>query len=77
MWAVAGILAIAIVIIFIEVPRLLQRKMHKELWVFFTLLAAGTGLSIALELHWNIPSPLYLMIAIYKPISNLIYGLLK
>ena len=77
MWVIAGILAIAIVIAFIEVPRLLQRKLHKEVWVFFTLLAAGTGLSIALQLHLNIPSPLYLMIAIYKPISNLIYGLLK
>ncbi|WP_282942932.1 hypothetical protein [Paenibacillus sp. RC67] len=74
MWVIAGIVAIAAVIALIEVPRLLKSKWHKELWVFLILLAAGTGLNIGLKLHWNIPSPLYLMIDIYKPISRLFYG---
>ena len=74
MWVISGIVLIAGMMIYIEVPRLLKSKWHKELWVFFILLTVGTVFNIGLKLHWNIPSPLYLMVAIYKPISRLIYG---
>lgn len=77
MWVITGILAVAVIVILIEVPSLLKRKLRKELWVFSILLILGTGLSIAQGLHWNIPNPLDLMIVIYKPISNIIFGFLK
>ncbi|BFH63302.1 hypothetical protein [Paenibacillus azoreducens] len=77
MWVITGILAAAAVIMMIEIPSLIKRKLRKELWVFTILLIIGTGLSIAQGLHWPIPSPLDLVIAVYKPISNIIYGHLK
>lgn len=77
MWVITGILAAAAVIMLIEMPALIKKKLRKELWVFTILLIIGTGLSIAQGLNWPIPSPLDLVIAIYEPISNIVYGHLK
>lgn len=76
MWATTGILATAILMMFIDVPSMRKRNMRRELWVFSLLLITGTGLAIALALHVKIPSPLYLVIAIYKPIYKLVFGFL-
>ncbi|MDR0267139.1 hypothetical protein [Paenibacillus sp.] len=77
MWETIGILAAAAVIILIEVPRLIKKKLRKELWVFTILLIVGIGIGIAEGLHWPIPNPLDMVIAVYEPISNIIYGPLK
>ncbi|MGE7764004.1 hypothetical protein [Peribacillus sp. NPDC096540] len=75
--AVAGILVIVAIIIAIDVPSLLRKKLKKELWIFSILLLFGTALSIAQALNIKIPNPLDLITAIYKPLSDMIEKLLK
>ncbi|MCF6094967.1 hypothetical protein L1765_13455 [Microaerobacter geothermalis] len=76
MWVVLGILFIAGIIALIEVPSLLKKNLKKELWVFSILLFIGTGLSIVEGLQINLPNPLDWITIIYKPLSDLIFGLL-
>ncbi|MDI2588908.1 hypothetical protein OR571_17855 [Psychrobacillus sp. NEAU-3TGS] len=68
----AGILLVAAVILFIEVPSLLEKKHKKELIVFSILLAIGVGLSIAYSFGSAIPNPIDLLTFIYKPLHDAI-----
>ncbi|TCZ74009.1 hypothetical protein E0485_20240 [Paenibacillus albiflavus] len=70
MLAIIGILAVVIVIIAVEVPRLLRGQLIKELWAFSVLLLFGTALSIAEALHIWIPTPMDWMIVVYKPVYD-------
>lgn len=77
MWIVLGILAVAVAIIFIDVPYLLKRGLRKELWAFSILLLIGTGLSIAEGLQVEIPNPMDALAFIYKPLIDLLFGFFK
>ncbi|WP_332455462.1 hypothetical protein [Domibacillus aminovorans] len=74
--AVAGILVIVAVIIAINVPPLLRKKLKKELWIFFIFLLFGTILSIAQAMNIKIPNPLEWITAIFKPLSDMVEKLL-
>lgn len=74
---ITGIIAATIAIAMFEVPLLVKRRLRKELWVFFTLLLFGAGLSIAQSKHINIPNPLDWIKTIYKPLSDTLMGFLK
>ena len=76
-WKIVGVLFLAILIALIEVPHLLKNKLKKELWVFLSLLSIGLGLGIARSIELDLPSPLDLITAIYKPISDVIFQVLK
>ncbi|OAH58341.1 hypothetical protein AWH48_18370 [Domibacillus aminovorans] len=76
MVAVAGILVIVAVIIAINVPPLLRKKLKKELWIFFIFLLFGTILSIAQAMNIKIPNPLEWITAIFKPLSDMVEKLL-
>jgi len=77
MLSITGILVIVISIIAIEVPALWRKKLKNELWVFSLLLLFGTVLGIAQALHINIPNPLDWIIAVYKPVSDIVDVWLK
>ncbi|MFF2289819.1 hypothetical protein [Peribacillus butanolivorans] len=77
MLAVTVILVIVAMIIAIDVPSLLRKKLKKELWIFSVLLLFGTALSISQALNIKIPNPLDWITAIYKPLSDMIEKLLK
>ncbi|KRF67090.1 hypothetical protein ASG99_17095 [Bacillus sp. Soil768D1] len=77
MLAVTVILILVAIIIAIDVPSLLRKKLKKELWIFSVLLLFGTALSIAQALNIKIPNPLDWITAIYKPLSDMIEKLLK
>lgn len=77
MWPIVGILAVAILVIYIEVPSLLKKKQTKELWVFSVLLFIGVVLSILESLQIELPNPLDAITFIYKPFSDFIFGLLE
>lgn len=77
MWVILGILAVAVVIAFIDVPSLLKQGLKKELWTFMILLLFGTGLSIAEGLQVDIPNPMDALAFIYKPLIDLLFGFLK
>ncbi|CAH1193110.1 hypothetical protein PAECIP111891_00490 [Paenibacillus allorhizoplanae] len=77
MWAISGILAAAGAIFIYEAPALFKGRFMKELWLFSILLVVGTGLSILLSLHVEIPNPLDWIITLYQPFSNLMNNILK
>ncbi|AXN38550.1 hypothetical protein ACFTQL_22590 [Peribacillus butanolivorans] len=77
MLAVTVILILVAIIIAIDVPSLLRKKLKKELWIFSVLLLFGTALSISQALNIKIPNPLDWITAIYKPLSDMIEKLLK
>lgn len=64
-----GILIIAAVILFMEVPQLLEKKYTRELVVFLILLTIGVGLSITLGFGKVFPNPLELLSYIFKPLN--------
>ncbi|MGF7049601.1 putative membrane protein [Paenibacillus sp. DS2015] len=72
MLSIAGIIFIVAVIIVIDVPPLWRKKLFKELWVFSLLLLFGTVLAITQALHIKVLNPLDLIIAIYKPVANMV-----
>ena len=65
------------IILWIEVPPLLEKKYKKELLVFSILLAIGVGLSITLGFGKSIPNPLDLITFVFKPLNDVITLLLK
>lgn len=75
--AIAGILVITAVIIAIDVPPLLKKKLKKELWIFSILLLIGVSLSIAKALNVKIPNPLDWITAIFQPLSDMVEKVFK
>lgn len=65
-----GILLVAAVILFAEVPSLREKKYKKELIVFSILLAIGVGLGIAHSFGKAIPNPIDLLTFIFKPLHD-------
>ncbi|MFJ7972412.1 hypothetical protein [Psychrobacillus sp. NPDC096389] len=65
-----GILLVAAVILFIEVPSLVEKKYKKELIVFSILLATGVGLGIAYSFGKAIPNPIDLLTFIFQPLHE-------
>lgn len=76
-WKIVGVFFLAFLIGLLEVPQLIQKKLKKELWVFFSLLVIGIGLGIARSINLDLPSPLNPIITIYKPISDAIFKVLQ
>ncbi|MEI4768161.1 hypothetical protein WAX74_00620 [Psychrobacillus sp. FJAT-51614] len=66
-----GILFLAIVIVFLEVPSLLQKKLKKEFIVFSILLVIGVVSGILFSFGVKIMSPVDLLSYIFQPIYNL------
>ena len=65
-----GILLVAAVILYMEVPSLLEKKYKKELIVFSVLLAIGVGLSIGYSFGKSIPNPVDLLNFLFNPIHD-------
>ncbi|WP_142247857.1 hypothetical protein [Alkalihalobacterium alkalinitrilicum] len=64
------ILLFASILAYIEVTRLLKRKMKKEAWSFSILLLFSVSLAIAFVLDADIPNPLKLLTLIYQPLLS-------
>lgn len=69
---IAAIIALAVIVILLDVPPLLQKKYTKELWVFSTVLLLGTlwGIFASLRMDW--PTPVVLLEIAYRPLSDAI-----
>lgn len=77
MLSIAGILAIVVIIVIIDVPSMWRNKLVKELWVFSFILLFTTLLGIAQVLHFKTPNPLDWMVAVYKPLADAVDVWLK
>ncbi|MFJ5769829.1 hypothetical protein [Psychrobacillus sp. NPDC093180] len=67
-----GILLVAAVIVYLEVPSLVKKKQKKELIVFSVLLAIGVGLGVLHSFGKPIPNPTQLLTFIFKPLHHLL-----
>ncbi|WP_145410022.1 hypothetical protein [Paenibacillus xylanexedens] len=56
----------------LDVPNLIRRKEWKEIAVYSVLLLIGTASAVIAVNLWDFPSPLYIIIWIYKPINQLL-----
>jgi ABC-type transport system involved in cytochrome c biogenesis permease subunit len=77
MWAITGILLTGSVIAWLEAPYLLRAKMLKELLIFALLLTTGVTVTILYTLRVPLPNPLDWITYIHKPVSDLLFGMLK
>jgi hypothetical protein len=64
------IILLVLLIIFLEVPSLIQKKLWRELTAFFVLLAVGFVLSLLQIMKVKIPSPNDAIIFIIESISK-------
>lgn len=69
---VIGILLIITVMVILEVPQLLEKKLIKELLIFFIFLVFGTVLSILLALGVAVPNPIDFLNYVLKPLTKII-----
>jgi lysylphosphatidylglycerol synthetase-like protein (DUF2156 family) len=74
---ILGVISAAAAIIALEVPGLIRKKLKGELWVFLGLLAIGVVLSFLIALEVDVPSPLEAIAFIYKPMGDIIFGMLE
>ncbi|WAA12710.1 hypothetical protein [Fervidibacillus halotolerans] len=77
MWAIFGILIVTALIIWIEVPSLLKNHERKELIGFSIILLLAFGLSVLEKSSVPLPNPLDVIVYIYRPISDWVFGMLK
>ncbi|MZQ82616.1 hypothetical protein GQF01_10885 [Paenibacillus sp. 5J-6] len=77
MLAVTAVIAVSIVIFWVEFLPLWRKKMLKEAWSFSLLLFCGVGLNVAHVLRLPLPNPLQAMVFIFKPVSEAMESLLK
>ncbi len=78
--AIASILAVLVfstVLCIIEIPKMQQGNLYRELWTFSILLVLGTVLAILKSLNVEIPNPADFIAWIYSPIRDIIENLLK
>jgi len=71
------VLGFAAILCIVEVPKLLQAKLFKELLIFSLLLALGVVLSILKSLEVNIGNPSDVFVSIYSPFEGIMESLLK
>ncbi|MCE5170324.1 hypothetical protein LQV63_13490 [Paenibacillus profundus] len=77
MWSSLAMIAVAAAILKLEAPYLKKRQLTKELRVFYFLLLSGTILSIAMLMNVELPNPMRLVHAVYKPLSDWYTSVLK
>ncbi|MBP2654601.1 MAG: putative rane protein [Firmicutes bacterium] len=71
------VLLFATVLSIIEVPKMLQGKLYKELWTFSILTTLGTVLAILKILDISIPNPSDWIAWVYSPVKDFMKSLLK
>ncbi|WP_410771213.1 hypothetical protein [Fontibacillus sp. BL9] len=64
------ILMTAALVVWFELPRMLREGEKRELWGFSLFLLLGVGISMAQTFISNIPTPMILVTALLKPISD-------
>ncbi|WP_066388081.1 hypothetical protein [Neobacillus mesonae] len=72
MLGVAGVIAAAVIILILEVPYLIKKKLRRETWFFSFILLFAVGMGIAVSLQVNIPNPRTGLTIIYKPFYELL-----
>lgn len=77
MASVFGIIVVVAIITALEVPHLLRERAGKELWAFLGLLMLAAALGTAVALEVDMPNPLEALTFVYKPLGDIIFGILE
>ena len=78
--AIMPIMAVAvfsIVICIVEIPKMLDQKLYRELWVFCILLGTGTILAILKSFDVEIPNPSDFIAWVYSPLAETMKNITK
>lgn len=65
------------VICIIEIPKMLQQKLIKELITFSVLLLIGTTIGVMKIFDLKVPNPSDFLAWVYSPVADLMKSLLK
>jgi len=74
MFVVTGIVLVASVIVYIELPALKEKELKREIYLFGFFLLVGIGLNMVSSLHLKFPNLLDWLAIVYKPISQLVFN---
>ncbi len=74
---ILAVLAFAIVLSYIEVPKMLKSKSYIEFWSFSVLLLIGVALAILKSLGVSLSNPSNWVGWVFSPVSDLIKPIFK
>ncbi|MGP4059378.1 hypothetical protein [Halobacillus sp. H74] len=66
MWSMLAIIAVAILIFFLEYPKLKKQNKKKDLWFFTIILLFFTIISVLESREFSLPNPLDYIKSFYK-----------
>lgn len=72
-----AVLAFAVVLCLVEIPKMIHAKLHRELWAFSILLAVGVVLAVLKILDVDIPNPSDFVKKAYSSVTELMKGALE
>ena len=75
--AISALIIFDTVLCIIEIPKMLQQKLIKELVTFSVLLLLGTTIALMKSFDIAVPNPSDFMEWVYSPLSGLMKSLLK
>ena len=64
-----GVMAIAVCVAWWELPKLVEKKGKKEIFIFMALLLLGAGLYGAMTLNVKLPNPFLLLKVVFGRFS--------
>jgi len=70
MVSLLGVIATAIVMGFIDIPRIWKRRVVKDLVAYSVMLLAGTVLAILIVRHVQLPNLIDILKIVYGPFYN-------
>ncbi len=75
--SILAVLSFSTVLCIIEIPKMLNGRLFKELWAFLILLGSGTVLAILKGLNVEIPNPSDWIAWVYSPFRKVMESLIK
>ncbi|WFR63127.1 hypothetical protein P9222_01450 [Paenibacillus amylolyticus] len=67
-----SVIVVAVVIGWIDLPKLIRQKEWRETAVYSVMLLAATVFGVIASNLWEFPSPLYIIMWIYDPVNHLL-----
>lgn len=77
MWGAAGVVFVAVIIAWMEVPSLIRLRFYRELIVFSVVLVFGVSVAIAKMLRLPVPNPNDWVASVLGPFGEVIQNMLK
>lgn len=75
--SIIAVIAFDTILCMIEIPKMLQQKLIKELVTFSILLLFGTVIAVLKSLDITVPNPSDLVSWVFSPVADLMKSLIK